>query len=120
MMLGYLTKDCLVLGELWRILFGFWQTLEIITRCIYLNPNNVTTVIKGTLVLHNILTLPNDNNQNEVVEDCVQVFDDAFEDLTKQDNRSATAAVQVHTYFTEYFCSVCRAVDWQYEAAHVI
>ena len=59
---------------------------------IYLNPNNVTTVIKATLALHNILTLPNDIIQNEVVEDHVQVFDDAFEDLTKQGNRSAAAA----------------------------
>ena len=57
----------------------------------------------------------NDNIQNELVQDCVQVFDDTFADLTEQGNRPTVAAAQVHTYFTEYFCSVCRAVDWQNE-----
>ena len=28
---------------------------------IYLNPDNVTTVVKATVVLHNILTLPNNS-----------------------------------------------------------
>ena len=29
---------------------------------ISLNPDNVTTLVKATVVLHNILTLPNDKN----------------------------------------------------------
>ena len=93
------------------------KPLEIYHRCIYLNPDNVSAVIKATLVLHNILIHLNDNIQNEVVEDLVQVFGDAFEDLSKQGNRPATAAAKVHTYFTEYFCSVYRAVDLQNKAA---
>ena len=86
-------------------------------RPIYLNPNNAITFIKATQVLPNILTLPNDSILNEVVEDHVQVFDGAFEDLTKQGYRPAIAAAQVCTYFTEYFCSVHGAVDWQNESA---
>ena len=82
-MLRYLTIDYLVIGELWRIHLGFWQTTRYCTTGA-LKPDNVTTVIKATLVLHNILTLPDDNIQNEVVQDCVQVFDDAFEGLAKQ------------------------------------
>ena len=98
MMLGYLTINCLMLGELWRILFGIlpnhWRLYH---RHIYLVTDNVTTVVKATLVLHNTLTLLNDNIQNEVVEDHIQVFDDAFEYFKKQGNRSATAAAPVHT-----------------------
>ena len=30
--------------------------------CIYLNPNNVTMVVKATILLHNILILPNDKS----------------------------------------------------------
>ena len=36
-----------------------------------MNPNNVTTVVKATVVLHDILTLPNDKVQNEVLDDSV-------------------------------------------------
>ena len=37
-------------------------------HCIYLNPDNVTTVVKATVVLHNILTLPNDKVHTDVVD----------------------------------------------------
>ena len=100
------------------ILVNCWRLHH---RHTYLNPYNVTTGIKATLVLHNILTIPNYNIWNEVLEDHVQVFDDAFEDLTKQGNRpTITAAAQVCTFFTEYICSVNGAVDLQHETAHVI
>ena len=114
MILGYLTIDCLLLGELWRIILGFWQTDGDCTTGAYTwIPNKVTTVIKAILELHNILTLKNNNIWNWIVEDNVQVFDGAFEYLTKPNNRPATAAAQVYTYFTEYCFSVDWAVDWQ-------
>ena len=99
-----------VVENFWGILANHWRLYH---RHIYLNPKNVTTVIKATLVLHNILTLPNDNIQNEKVEDHVQVFDVAFEDFTKQGKMPATATAHVCTCFTGYFCSICRAGDWK-------
>ena len=38
-------------------------------------------VIKATVVLHNILTVAGDAILNEVVGQCVSIFDDALEDL---------------------------------------
>ena len=46
--------------------------------CIYLNPDNVTTVVKATVVLHNILTLPNDTVHTDVVDNRAEIHDDAF------------------------------------------
>ena len=92
-----------VVDNSFGIFANCWRLYQ---RCIYMNPDNVESVIKATLVLHNILTQPNYNIWNEVVEDCVQVFDDASEDLIKQGNRPATAAAQVHTYFTKSFCTI--------------
>ena len=54
--------------------------------CIYLNPHNVTIVFKAAVVLHNILTLPNDKVPTDVVDNGAKIFDDAFEDLAKQGN----------------------------------
>ena len=51
---------------------------------IYLNPDNITTVVKATFVLHNILTLPNDKVHTNVVDNKAEIHDDAFEDLAKQ------------------------------------
>ena len=83
---------------------NFWRLYH---RYTYLNPHIFTTVV-----------LPNDNSWNEVVKDHIQVFDDAFEDLTKKAIGVLQATAQVHTYFTEFFfCSVCGAVDWKNEAA---
>ena len=53
---------------------------------IILNPNNDTTVVKATVVLHNILTLPNDKVHTDIMDNRAEIFDDAFEDLTKQGN----------------------------------
>ena len=48
---------------------------------IYLNPDNVTTVVKATVVLHNILTLPNDKVCTDVVDSRADIHDDAFKIL---------------------------------------
>ena len=54
--------------------------------CIYLNPDNVTTVVKVTVVLHNILTLSNDKVCTDVVDNRAEIHDDAFQDLARQGN----------------------------------
>ena len=54
--------------------------------CINLNLDNVTTVIKATVVLHNILTLPNDTVCTDVVDNRAEIHDDAFQDLARQGN----------------------------------
>ena len=54
--------------------------------CIYLNPDNVTTVVKATVLLHNILTLPNDKVCTDVVDNRGEIHDDSFQDLAKQGN----------------------------------
>ena len=43
-------------------------------------------VVKATVVIHNILTVPGDAILNEVVGQCVSIFDDAFEDLANVGN----------------------------------
>ena len=53
---------------------------------IYLNPDNVTTVVKATVVLHNILALSNDKVCTNVVDNRAEIHDDAFQGLAKQGN----------------------------------
>ena len=53
---------------------------------IYLNADSITTVVKATVVLHNILTLPNDKVHTSVVDNKAEIHDDAFQDLAKQGN----------------------------------
>ena len=53
---------------------------------IHLNPDNVTTVVKATVALHNLLTLPNDKEHTDVVDNRAEIHDDAFQDLAKQGN----------------------------------
>ena len=49
--------------------FGILANCWRIYHChICLNPNNVTTVVKATIVLHNILTLPNDKVGTDIVD----------------------------------------------------
>ena len=79
---------------------------------INLNPDNVTTVIKATVVLHNILTLPNDTVCTDVVDNRAEIHDDAFQDLARQGNQPTTAASDVRNYFTDYFNSNCGSVKW--------
>ena len=43
-------------------------------------------VVKATVVLHNILTLPNDKVCTGVVDNRAEIHDDAFQDLAKQGN----------------------------------
>ena len=84
---------------------------------IYLNPDNVTTVVKATVVLHNILTLPNDKVCTDDVDNRAEIYDYAFEDLAKQESQPATAANDVRIYFTDYFNSDHGSVEWQNDCA---
>ena len=43
-------------------------------------------IIKATVVLHNILTLPNDKVHTDVVDNGAKIHDDASEELAKQGN----------------------------------
>ena len=84
---------------------------------IYLNPDNVTTVVKATIVLHNILTLPNDKVQTDVVNNRAEIHNDAFQDLAMQGNQPATAANDVTNYSTDYFNSDHGSVEWRNDCA---
>ena len=96
------TTDCQwpeVVENAFGILANQWRLYH---HYIYLNPDNVTTVVKATVVLHNILTLPNDTVHTDVVDNRAEINDDAFQDLARQGNRPATAASDVRIYFTDY------------------
>ena len=96
------------------MLLVYWPTDgRLYNCCNNLNPDNVTTVIKATVVLHNILTLPNDTVHTDVVDNRAEIHDDAFQDLARQGNRPATAASAVRNYFTDYFNSDRGSVEWQ-------
>ena len=70
-----------VVENAFGIVANYWR----IYHCdIYLNPDNVTTVVKATVVFHNILTLPNDKVHSDLVDNRAKIFDNAFENLTKQ------------------------------------
>ena len=66
------------------------QRLHICHHQIYQGPDMAEIVIKATVVLHNILTVPDDTILNEVVEQCVSIFDDGFEDLDNVRPRSCS------------------------------
>ena len=72
-----------VVENAFGILANRWRLYN---RHINLNPDNVTTVIKATVVLHNILTLPNDTLRTDVVDNRAEIHDDAFQDLARQGN----------------------------------
>ena len=55
--------------------------MEHFHRHIHLNPDNVTTVVKATVLLHNILTVPADKVCTEVIDRGKILDDDAFQDL---------------------------------------
>ena len=99
-----------VVEKAFGILANHWRIYH---YYIYLNPDNVTTVVKVTIVLHNILTLPNDTVRTDTMDNRAEIFDDAFEDLTKQGNQPATATNVVRHYFTDYFNSDHGSVEWQ-------
>ena len=69
-------------------------------------------VVKATIVLHNILTLPNDKVHTDVVDNRAEIHDDVFQDLAKQGNQSATAANNVRNYFVDYFNSDHGSAEW--------
>ena len=83
------------------ILANRWRIFH---RRINLNPDNVTTMVKAAVVLHNILTVPTDKVCTEVI-DRAKIFDEAFQDLVNVGSRPATAANDVRNYFTDYFTS---------------
>ena len=87
--------------------------------CIYLHPDNVTTVVKATVLLHNILTVPADKVHTEVIDNRSEIPHDAFQDLANVGSRPATAANDVRNYFTEYFNCATGSVEWQIDYAHV-
>ena len=102
-----LSRALRVVEKAFGILANCWR----IYHChIYLNPNNATTVVKATTVLHSILTLPSDKVYTDV--DKAKIFDDVFEDLAKQGNQPATSA-NMRNYFTDYFNSDHGSVKWQ-------
>ena len=99
-----------VVENAFGILANCWKIYH---HHIYLNPNNVTTVVKATVVLHNILMLPNDKVHTDIIDNRGKIFDDMFEDLTKQGNSPATTSNDVRNYFTDYFNIDCGSVEWQ-------
>ena len=76
-------------------------------------------VAKATVVLHNILTVQSDAILNEVVEECVPIFDHAFEDLVNVGNQLRQGPTAVCEYMEDYFNSDYGSVPWQNEAAYV-
>ena len=98
------------------ILANQWRIFH---RHISLNPNNVTTVVKATVLLHNMLTVPADKVCTEVTDNRAKIFDDAFQDLANVGSQHATAANDVRYYFTEYFNGAAGSVEWQNDYAHV-
>ena len=67
----------------------FWyigQPLEALSLPHLFKSCNVTTVGKATVVLHNILTLPNDEVHTDVVDNRAEIHEDAFQYLAKQGN----------------------------------
>ena len=92
------------------ILANRWRLFH---RRIQLNPDSVTTVVKATVLLHNILTVPADKVYSEVIDRGPILDDDAFQDLANVGSRPATAANDVRNYFTDYFNSVAGSVEWQ-------
>ena len=79
---------------------------------IYLNPDNVTTVVKATVVLHNILILPNDKVHTDVVDNRAE---NTWWCLSRsyKARKLTTAANDVRNYFTDYFNSDHGSVEWQ-------
>ena len=64
-----------VVENAFDILANHWMIYH---WCIYLNHNNVTTVVKATVILHNILTLPNDKVRTDIVDIRAEIFHDAL------------------------------------------
>ena len=60
------------------ILANRWRIFH---QCIYLHPDNVITVVKATVLLHNILTVPAHKVHTEVIDNRSEIPCDAFQDL---------------------------------------
>ena len=109
-----------VVEKAFGILANQWRLYH---HHLYLDPDNVTTVVKATVVLHNILTLTTDKvctlsfYHDKVVDNREKICDNAFEDLTKQGNLPAKAVNDVRNYFTDYLNSDHCSVEWQNDCA---
>ena len=100
--------------------FGILAQRWCIYQCqIYLGPDMVEFAIKASVVLHNILTVPGDAILNGVVEQCVPIFDHAFEDLANVGNQPGQGPAVVCEYMKDYFNSDYGSVPWQNAAAYV-
>ena len=76
-------------------------------------------VIKATVVLCNKLTVPGGAILNEVVKQCVTIFDDAFENLAHGGNWPRQGPAAVCEYMKNYLNSDYSSVPWQNEAFNV-
>ena len=76
-------------------------------------------VVKATVVLYNILTVTGDAIFNEVAEQCVPIFDHAFEDLANVGNQPGQGPAAVCEYMKNYFNSDYGSVPWQNEAVYI-
>ena len=90
-----LSRTIRVVENAFGILANQWRLYH---HCIYLNPDNFATVVKKAVVLHNILTLPNDKVHTDIMDNRAEIHDDTFQDLAKQGNQPATAANDVRNY----------------------
>ena len=70
-----------VVENAFGILANWWRLYH---HHIFLNPDIVTTVVEATVVLHNVLMLPNDKVYTDVVDNRAKIYDYAFQDLAKQ------------------------------------
>ena len=76
-------------------------------------------VAKATVDIHNIFTVPGDAILNGVVEQCVSILDDAFEDLANVGNWPGQGPAAVCEHLKDYFNSDYGSVPWQNEATYV-
>ena len=106
------------------------QRFRIFFRRINLNPENAQIIVQATTVLHNFLTVPdNDVMQremaqlsNEMVRGTTQAVstcrEPALENLQGIGCRASGSAKHVRDYFKTYF-SNAGSVPWQNQAAHI-
>ena len=115
---AYSTIDCLEQESSRNCIWYIGQPMENFPQMHSPQSDNVTTVVKATCLLHNILTVPADKVPTEVIGRG-KIFDDAVQDLANVGSQPATAANDVRNYLTEYFNSVAGSVEWQNDYPHV-
>ena len=86
------------------MLLVYWPTNG---GSIILTPDNVTTGIKATVVLHNILTLP-------MIQSILMLWITGMKYMMMPFKINLqTAASDVRNYFSDYFNSDHGSVEWQ-------